>query len=331
MLDELLKYERLGNKDELLFFLFEGISSDEMRLSHLRDFCINKKFSIARSFDAIIRLCELISLLEIEDNIVHINKDVFDPSSYDRNTYFNDFHFFKILIDCLSRNDLISSLFNEDNTRYSHKERMYFVIESKIPYKLFNIKNLLFSLGFFVKGEQLDHLYINKTFNTYFSEYLEYSHDKQTRVHKKMSIQELRDLNAKKELLGKEAELVALNYEISHMQDHPSKDMIRLISDDNVNAGYDIESFLDRESIFINKYIEVKSYSGDVVSFYWSKNEIEVAKKYQGQYFLYLINRDTLSENDHEPLIIQNPYNRVYMSDLWLKNPQSWHITYNDI
>jgi len=44
-----------------------------------------------------------------------------------------------------------------------------------------------------------------------------------------------------------------------------------------VNAGYDIQSFNDNKSIIIDKFIEVKSYEGTPY-FYWSKNEVEVAK-----------------------------------------------------
>jgi hypothetical protein len=62
----------------------------------------------------------------------------------------------------------------------------------------------------------------------------------------------------------------------------------------DVSAGYDIASLKDQGSSIIDKFIEVKSYSGSPY-FYWSKNEIEVAKQERDNYFLYLINRDEIS------------------------------------
>ena len=57
---------------------------------------------------------------------------------------------------------------------------------------------------------------------------------------------------------------------------------------------------------FIDKLIEVKSYE-NIVNFYWSNNEMEVAKKEQDNYFLCLVDRNEISNSGYDPIMIQNP------------------------
>ena len=99
-----------------------------------------------------------------------------------------------------------------------------------------------------------------------------------------------------------------------------------MISEEFVNAGYDIESFNASDSISIDRFIEVKSYDGEK-SFFWSKNEIDKAKELKDRYFLYLVNRKQIGIPSYKPHIIQNPYSRVFENDLWEIEPVNWKIT----
>ena len=113
------------------------------------------------------------------------------------------------------------------------------------------------------------------------------------------------------------------------MKKHPDSNSIRIISDEDCGAGYDILSYQKESSIFLDKYIEVKSYSGEPY-FYWSINEVKVAEKEKNNYFLYLVNRDEMGNNNYSPIIIKNPYESVFNNDEWSKEPQSWKFELKD-
>lgn len=96
------------------------------------------------------------------------------------------------------------------------------------------------------------------------------------------------------------------------------------ISEYNVSAGYDIVSFVSIESLIPDKFIEVKSCSDERWIFYISKNELDVAKRKQDSYFLYLYNRKKRNFR-----IIQNPYKLLFESeekDKWIMNPQIYQV-----
>ena len=63
---------------------------------------------------------------------------------------------------------------------------------------------------------------------------------------------------------------------------------VRRISNVRVNAGYDIESF-DGPSppVAYDRFIEVKGAKSDKLRFFWSDNEIKVAKKLGKRYWIY--------------------------------------------
>jgi hypothetical protein len=142
-------------------------------------------------------------------------------------------------------------------------------------------------------------------------------------------LQSLKERQAHQELLGKEAELFVLDFEKQRLNKHPLLDNIQRISEEYVNAGYDIESYNDNNSLFTERFIEVKSYS-DHVKFYWSANEIEVAKELADKYFLYLVDRAKVLEAGYNPKIVQNPYQSVFENELWKKEAQTWNIIFQE-
>ncbi|CAB9544407.1 hypothetical protein BROOK1789C_1659, partial [Bathymodiolus brooksi thiotrophic gill symbiont] len=94
-------------------------------------------------------------------------------------------------------------------------------------------------------------------------------------------------------------------------------------SEIDTKAGYDIQSYKSDNSFLLDKFIEVKSYSGDPY-FYWSRNEIKTAKQEKNNYFLYLVNRDEMGSDNYQPIIIQNPCKIVLSGNNWKKNCQNW-------
>jgi hypothetical protein len=102
------------------------------------------------------------------------------------------------------------------------------------------------------------------------------------------------------------------------------------VSEYFTNAGYDIESFSDHDSIVIDKFIETKSYEGEI-SFYWSKNEVEKAKELGDKYFLYLVDRTRITHEGYEPIRIQNPFKKIFESEFWKNETENWKITFENI
>jgi len=114
---------------------------------------------------------------------------------------------------------------------------------------------------------------------------------------------------------GKKAELKTIEFEKDRLRELGVKeqvlDRITRISETNVGAGYDIDSF-EGPTVGINfdRFIEVKATTLDYPVFYWSENEKEKAKKYGEKYFIYIwINFGKPEEKLIKP--IQNPYKQI--------------------
>lgn len=122
-----------------------------------------------------------------------------------------------------------------------------------------------------------------------------------------MTLEELQTILELQAIAGRKAEEYVLLFEKQRLREQgliEEADRVERISDELVNAGYDILSFSTPGSE-PNRFIEVKSVNEDQ-SFYWSRNELEVARVLGEQYYLYLVNQD----NPFEPTvkIIENPY-----------------------
>ena len=76
----------------------------------------------------------------------------------------------------------------------------------------------------------------------------------------------------------------------------------------------------------LNRFIEVKSFSGNE-SFFWSRNEIDVAKIKENEYFLYLVDRTKMNNDGYEPIIIQNPYEHVLNNEQWSKRIEKYYLS----
>lgn len=200
--------------------------------------------------------------------------------------------------------------------------------ENFIPLRYIGIRNVLISLGFFERNPLLGSniLFINRAYKDIFlNEVINKVKEVQKKQRKK-TLQSLKEQQAHQELLGKEAELFVLSFEQQRLNNHPLLNDIQRISEKYVNAGYDIESYNKTSSLFIDRFIEVKSYSENVV-FYWSQNEIETAKELTEKYFLYLVDRTRILEAGYTPKIIQNPFQSVLDNDFWKREPQSWKFS----
>ncbi|MFP4486489.1 MAG: N-acetylmuramoyl-L-alanine amidase [Campylobacterales bacterium] len=53
---------------------------------------------------------------------------------------------------------------------------------------------------------------------------------------------------------------------------------------------------------------------------------LEYAKALGDKYFIYLVDRSKIGNKKYSPIIYQNPYKKIYNSDLWSKEADSWRL-----
>ena len=83
-----------------------------------------------------------------------------------------------------------------------------------------------------------------------------------------------------------------------------------------------------RKKSNVDRYIEVKSYSKNL-GFYWSKNEVNTARKKGENYCLYLVNRDKMEENNYVPTIITNAFFEVFQNKSWHKEAETYFVKHS--
>lgn len=336
--EELLKYDRLGSKEELAFVLFQVLTpGKEQNVSNLIKFCNSNLYSISRSIKGILCLLQFNSIITIDNlGVIKLNLDVFNPEKIkDPESYFYKEHFFNLLLTNLIEKGAINSFINEENLKYSHNKGCFYIKPHLIKLSFSPLRNLLLSLEFFeidtidnTNKVVPDYLYINKKFSNLIKTKVVNQLDSILKKPK-FSLEDLnRSLDNKNEA-GKQGEAFVLHYEKIRLKDHPLKDKIECISEDYTNAGFDIISFNNLDSFIVDRFIEVKSYINEA-SFYWSRNEVEVAKELNRKYYLYLVDRMQMDKEGYSPKILQNPYRKIFQSENVKKEVELWKIYLED-
>ena len=117
------------------------------------------------------------------------------------------------------------------------------------------------------------------------------------------------DIGLEAEELIAEYERLRIGSSYAEKVDHVSKR--------NCAAGYDIRSVsIEHNDNVVPRFIEVKAVSPTTFQFYWSKNEVTVARALSHWYYLYLLPCKHDGQFDMDRLlIISDPYNTVLMCD----------------
>jgi len=127
------------------------------------------------------------------------------------------------------------------------------------------------------------------------------------------TLEQLKKEQKSQEERGEKAEEYILKLELSRLKGHPQYDEIKRISNENVSAGFDIQSFKSLDSNKIDKLIEVKSFLG-TQRIYWSINEVKVASKKMNNYSLCIVDSSKINDKDYKYQEIINPYEYFSMS-----------------
>jgi len=143
---------------------------------------------------------------------------------------------------------------------------------------------------------------------------------------KKIGMEAFRKAMEQQQIYGEEAEKFVLNFEFIRLNEQKAIDWV---AEYIINEGYDILSYNHESDELPNRFIEVKSYDGETPYFFWSRNEFTVAKRKQGEYWLYLINRSEMNKEGYVPFIVQNPFETILMdNEDWEKQIEKYKIEF---
>lgn len=138
-------------------------------------------------------------------------------------------------------------------------------------------------------------------------------------------------LEEKKEV-GDLAESLVLKWEAERLRraGYVAESMsVRSISKLRVDAGYDIDSFDgDTPNMQYNRFIEVKGARSSKVRFFWSDNEIEIAKQLGERYWIYFqggISPGTGTAKN-EVLMFRNPIEAVLNDNSFIKTTKGYWV-----
>ncbi len=127
---------------------------------------------------------------------------------------------------------------------------------------------------------------------------------------------ELNEMLQADQELATQAEEAVVEYErkrLGLLGRRAEADSVRRISQLDVGAGYDIETFNgDKPQLECDRFIEVKASRGSALRFFWSTNERKVAEKLGDSYWIYFLGNFGLpGRGDISPIMIQNPAKRI--------------------
>lgn len=136
-----------------------------------------------------------------------------------------------------------------------------------------------------------------------------------------MSLEHLKQLLKEKDDVGQVAEHLVLKFEedrLNEIQCNVEANCVRQISSIRVNAGYDIESFdAASDAMVFDRFIEVKGSRGKELRFFWTENELNVARRLGKRYWIYFQGGIDLATGNSklQPVLIQDPTKSIFENE----------------
>ena len=328
MSSSVLSSEKFAAGEQIAFLLKEALSVKIARsVDDLASFCEEKSISLSLSLGATLGLLEYISFIKQENGKF---------SKYEDRTLSNGTLFEKLseaLFVQMAKDGMISQFISPEAMEYDSVRDAVCVRNNFISLEFSALKNLLISIGFFRRHDlSANLLEVHERYRGLFESSIipAIKEERFSGVeNKKLSLAALKRIQEMNEIYGKEAEDFVLLYERGRIGDSEKVKKIRAISDLQCDAGYDIISFESPHSARIDRFIEVKSFT-EKPTFFWSENEVETARIKRGEYFLYLVDRQLIENDGYEPLIINDPYEKVFLNEReWQREAKTWFFHKN--
>lgn len=318
-----------GSINDILEVAELAKSSKSISVGDLKNYFARKSVNFAYSINGIIELLHSIDWLEaLEGEEYRINPKQFPKAIKHSNLENIKKKLIHDIFLTLDNEDLLTDYLDLDSLDFDIATGETLVLTDSIPLRYSGLRKLMKSLGFFVDIQKSPIFYqIGEEHQDFFHDHvLEWIHKSSSYlIDTGLTYEEFKRIQKIKEELGDWAEEQIILYEKRRLEGHPRLDRIQKISKIKVDAGFDIISFEGTESLDFDRFIEVKSYSGKL-EFYWSSNEIHIAKKKKDNYFLYLLDRKKIIDANYNPIVIKNPFYAVYQNDDWVMSPTVWKI-----
>lgn len=313
MLAELKQYSSAGDRKGLLYFCQLVLFGGESNIKNVEALCrINQ--NIRLNFNCMVLLCQDLSIIRIEEEQIVPCWNGGSPKVDSLNALV--LSLCKRCFNHLLTDNLISidRFVFDENIRRFYAPKKSFKLASSV------YRNLLVELE--AMEYQDDNIIISKDYEEIFAKEI-------NTIKRNLTQKELIEKLKREEEQGEAGEQFALEYE-KHRCDfsYAQQSQIMQISKIAVAAGYDIISFNSPDDLVYNRRIEVKTYQGNP-HFYWSENEVEVARMVRDDYYIYLVDYNNINVPGYEPMIIQNPYQSVFENHLWNVSPNSFLVTKN--
>lgn len=323
MLNDLKKYDNLGTPN-YFYLLSKKVSQYDgyWSLKNLNELFANQVIDGRMKFDGCLVFAISIQLILNKEEGFLLNplfKEALVNDKYLQNKLLEQ------IFLLLSSTEEFHEIFNSKNISYDIIYNKIQINNSAFKFKYASFKQLLIDFEFITPhpDSHIKKYIIEGKYKKLFDRHILPS------IKQEMyGIDELKKQIERNNIHGEEAEQYVLKFEKNRLSKHSNINKIEKISDYYVNAGYDLVSFNTISCEEINRFIEVKSFSGNE-SFFWSRNEIEVSKLKEDNYYLYLVDRSKMNKKEYIPTIIQNPYKNILQKDEWKKRIEKYYITIN--
>ncbi|CAC9435613.1 hypothetical protein [uncultured Gammaproteobacteria bacterium] len=310
MISEIIKFDNIGTPGYLIE-LSKLIHNAPYKKEDISDFFINKLIDDNTVFDGGLFVLEYIGLVKYSKDLLYI------PNEYHHFLKNDGLLKNKIILMFMDKwilDDSFEDCFNKDTVLHDASHSLIISNKSFGGFKYLKLKQFLIDFDVIEASYVEGYFLITSQYKKFF--------DKNVVKKVKLSLNELNKIKHLQNRYGEDAEIFVLDFEKQKFKEHLLVNAIEQISHIDTSAGYDISSLKNQTSLIIDKFIEVKSYSGSPY-FYWSKNEIKIARQEQNNYFLYLVNRDEMNNASYQPIVIQNPYINLPHQN-WKKDCQNW-------
>lgn len=323
MLEELRGLENLGTPS-LYYEFFNIIKRKELnwKTDSFQDYVYNKIIDNNRVFDGCLPLLKMVGAISLDKkNTISLNPEIL-PHLNSKSKL--SAKLLKLALTKLTRDEEFHQIFNSKTLSYDVVNDLIQVDYAAFQFKYANFRQFLisFDLISFHPDHHIKKLIVNAKYKRLFDKLILPDLKK-----RRLSLEKLNkqlELNA---ICGIEAEKFVVKFEKNRLSPSNNSRKVKMISDYNVYAGYDIISFTTKSSASYDRFIEVKSYS-DVPSFHWSRNEIDVAKIMNKQYFLYLVDRKQIADPNYVPYVLKNPYEKIINDSAeWKKTIKGYFVT----
>lgn len=307
MQEELRRYNNIGDIAGIAYFAKQVLGDSRVQKSSVQKLC-GLQNDIRLNFSAAVAFFKYLQLIEEKVGYLY-------PTDYAAEIRSAEDFNKALCTACLVQ--ISKDGFLDTEAIHYNKERRAYVIERygfSVSAALF--RNIL--IQYKVLKESGGELVLNPEYEAVFAEY-------KRKQGAKKSLEQLKKQLEQQELQGEIAELFVMEYERQRFSVSDKKDSIKRISLIDVAAGYDILSYEREASLEYDRFIEVKSFSGNA-HFYWSENEIETAKLYEDNYYIYLIDASLVNTQGYEPVIIKNPAKAILGSESWIMSPTSYLV-----